>query len=200
MVTPFLQESTAVSTRDLVHIALFTAIVAALGLVPPVPVPVIGVPITAQTMGVMLAGSVLGAKRGALSLLLFLALVAAGAPLLAGGRGGLGVFFGPSGGFLIGFPIAAGVIGWMVERWWSRLGFWTILAIHLLGGVVVLYAIGVPFVAAVTGLPLSAALVGSLWFVAGDIAKAAIAAYVAVTVRRTLPMVATASARRDRSS
>ena len=73
-------------TRDLAYIALFAAITAVLGLLPAVPVPAVPVPITAQTLGVMLAGAVLGARRGFLALLLFLALVAIGLPLLAGGR------------------------------------------------------------------------------------------------------------------
>ena len=82
-------------TRDLVYVALFAAIVAVLGLLPPVPVPGIPVPITAETLGVMLAGSVLGGRRGGLALLVFLAVVAVGAPVLSGGRGGIGVFYGP---------------------------------------------------------------------------------------------------------
>ena len=76
--------------------------VAALGLVPAFTPPGFAVPITAQSLGVMLAGSILGARRGALSLVLLLVLVAVGLPLLAGGRGGLGVFAGPSVGFLLG--------------------------------------------------------------------------------------------------
>lgn len=85
------------STRDIVYIALFAAITAALGLFPAFSLPVIAVPITAQTLGPMLAGAIAGAKRGALALVLFVVLVAIGLPLLAGGRGGLGIFFGPSG-------------------------------------------------------------------------------------------------------
>ena len=96
--------------RDLTHIALFAALVAILGLVPQITL-VAGVPITAQSLGIMLCGTVLGAKRGALAVLLFLALVAAGLPLLSGGRGGIGVFAGPSVGYLVGFPIAAFVAG-----------------------------------------------------------------------------------------
>ena len=115
------------TTRDMVHIALFAAIMAALGLLPPIPVGFIPVPITAQSMGVMLAGSILGAKRGALAILLFLALVAVGLPLLSGGRGGLGVFFGPTAGFLLSWPVGAFVTGWLTERFWKRLSlriFW----------------------------------------------------------------------------
>ena len=73
-------------------------------------------PITAQTLGVMLAGSVLGARRGALAVLTFLVLAAVGLPLLAGGRGGLAVFAGPSVGFLLGWVLGAWVVGWLVER------------------------------------------------------------------------------------
>ena len=72
--------------RSLTHVALFAALVAVLGLVPQISLAA-GVPITAQSLGIMLCGTVLGARRGALAVLLFLALVAAGLPLLSGGRG-----------------------------------------------------------------------------------------------------------------
>ena len=87
--------------RSLAHIALFAALIAVLGLVPKIDLAA-GVPITAQSLGIMLCGTVLGARRGALAVLLFLGLVALGLPLLAGGRGGLGVFASPTVGFLIG--------------------------------------------------------------------------------------------------
>ena len=103
-------------SRDIVYIALFAALTAALALFPPVTVPVLGVPVTAQSLGVMLAGALAGARNGALAMVLFLALVAAGLPLLAGGRGGLGVLMGPSGGFLFAWPIAAWVIGMLLSR------------------------------------------------------------------------------------
>ena len=72
--------------RNVAQIALFTALIAALGLVPPIALG-FGVPITAQTLGVMLAGAVLGSRAGALSALLLLFLVALGLPLMSGGRG-----------------------------------------------------------------------------------------------------------------
>ena len=101
--------------RSLSHIALFAALIAVLGFVPQVMLP-FGVPITAQSLGIMLCGTVLGAKRGALAVLLFLALVAVGLPLLSGGRGGLGVFASPTVGFLLGFPVAAFVAGLITEK------------------------------------------------------------------------------------
>ena len=105
-------------TKDLAYIALFAAITAVLGLVPAIQVG--PVPITAQTLGVMLAGAVLGARRGFLSQLLFLVLVAIGLPLLASGTGGLAVFAGPTAGYLISWPIAAFVVGLLTERFWTR--------------------------------------------------------------------------------
>src|SRR5665811_955470 len=90
--------------RDLALIATFAGFIAALGLVPAFYPFGTAVPITTQSLGVMLAGSVIGSRRGFASLALFLALVALGLPLLAGGRGGLGVFVGPSMGFLLAYP------------------------------------------------------------------------------------------------
>ena len=77
--------------RNVSLIALFAALIAVLGLVPRIEL-ISGVPITAQSLGIMLCGTVLGARRGALAVLLFLLLVAIGLPILSGGRGGLGGF------------------------------------------------------------------------------------------------------------
>jgi biotin transport system substrate-specific component len=176
-----------VRSRDLVQIALFAAITAVLGLVPAVNVG--PVPITAQTLGVMLAGSVLGARRGFLSQLLFLVLVAVGLPLLPGGRGGLSVFAGPTAGYLLSWPIAALVIGLITERVWRRYNLgWGVVA-NVLGGMVLIYAIGVPVSAAVLGTSLGTTFAGALIFLPGDLVKAVIAAAVAVQVRRSYPVI-----------
>ena len=104
------------NTRAIVRIALFAAVIAVLGLLPKFDIPLAGgVPITAQTLGVMLAGVILGARRGALAVLLFLFVVGLGAPLLAGGRGGLSVFFGPSAGFILGWVPGAYVCGLLMH-------------------------------------------------------------------------------------
>ena len=175
-------------TKDLAYIALFAAITAVLGLVPALQVG--PVPVTAQTLGVMLAGSVLGARRGFLSQLLFLALVAVGLPVLPGGGGGLAVFAGPTAGYLISWPIAAFVIGLLTERVWDRYNVaWGVLA-NVLGGIVVVYAIGVPVLKAVAGLPWTDALwFGAGVFIPGDLVKAVIAAVIAAQVRRSYPVI-----------
>ncbi len=176
-------------TRDLVHVALFAAILAALGLMPPLVLPFIPVPITAQTLGVMLAGSTLGARKAALAVLLFQVLVAAGLPLLAGGNGGLAVFPGPTGGFLVGFLPGAFLVGWLTERAWHRLSVPLAFAINVVGGVGAVYAVGIPWLAVSAKLSLAQAALGSLAFVPGDCVKAAVAASVAVTLKRAWPLL-----------
>ncbi len=176
-------------TRDVVFIALFAAIVAALAVFPPITLPVVGVPITAQSLGVMLAGGVLGAVRGGLSIILFLILVAIGLPLLPGGRGGFGIFLGPTGGFLLGWVVAAFAIGYLTEQFWHRLNYVLALGICFLGGVVLLYAIGIPWSAFVAKIPVSTALTGSLPFIPGDIVKCLIAAGVIVIVKQSYPII-----------
>ncbi|WP_448624688.1 biotin transporter BioY [Geodermatophilus sp. URMC 64] len=175
-------------TRDLAYIALFAALTAVLGLVPAV---AIGpVPITAQTLGVMLAGSILGARRGFLALLLFLVLVAIGLPVLASGAGGLAVFAGPTAGYLISWPIAAFVVGLLTERFWARYNLaWGTVA-NVVGGIVVIYAIGVPVLKVVSALPWDDALwFGAAVFIPGDLVKAVLAAAIAVGVRRSYPVI-----------
>jgi biotin transport system substrate-specific component len=177
-----------VKTKDLAYIALFAAITAVLGLVPAVQVG--PVPITAQTLGVMLAGSILGARRGFLSQLLFLVLVAIGLPVLPGGGGGLAVFAGVTAGYLVSWPVAAFVIGLLTERFWARYNLaWGVVA-NVIGGMVVIYAIGVPWLAVVANLSFRAAIVsGALPFLIGDLIKAVVAAAIAVQVRRSYPVI-----------
>lgn len=176
-------------TRDVVFIALFAAIIAALAVFPPITLPVVAVPITAQSLGVMLAGGVLGARRGGLAVALLLVLVAIGLPLLSGGRGGLGVFFGPTAGYLAGWVAAAFVIGYLTEKLWHRLNFFVAFLICICGGVVILYAIGIPWSAYVAKITIATAFAGSLPFIPGDIIKALIAAAVMVTVKRSYPII-----------
>ncbi len=175
------------SLRGPVRVAVFAAIVAALGVLPAIPIPMLPVPITAQTLGVMLAGLLLGPRRGAEALALFLILVALGFPLLAGGRGGLSVFAGPSAGFLIGYPFAAAATGWASRRIWPMYTFARGFAGALLGGIGVIYAFGIPWMAMVGGLTLAQAAIGSAVFLPGDIVKAVLAALIAGVVRRGYP-------------
>jgi biotin transport system substrate-specific component len=177
---------TRLHAADAARIATFAALIAVLGM--PGQIAVLGnaVPITLQTLGVMLAGAILGARRGALAVLTFLALAAAGLPVLAGGRGGLGAFAGPSAGFLVGFLVGAFVVGLMVERL-RRVTFLGVFAASLVGGVAVIYAFGIPVQALVTGASLGQAALLSVGFLPGDILKALACASITVAVARAYP-------------
>ena len=178
------------STKDVTFIALFAAFTAALALFPPIVIPLTGVPITAQSVGPMLAGAIIGARRGLLSQIVLLILVAAGLPLLSGGRGGLIVFAGPTAGYLIAWPLAAWLIGALCEHYWHRLGATLYFLFIVLGGIVLVYAIGSIWVAIVTGLSYWQALLANALFIAGDLVKAALTTAIAMTVRRSYPLMA----------
>lgn len=175
------------ATADLARVAAFAALIAALGL--PGAFNLFGnaVPITLQTFGVMLAGAILGSRRGALAVAVLLVLVAAGLPLLAGGRGGLGAFTAPSAGFLIGWLPGAAVTGWIVERGGRTPGLIRLLAACAIGGMGVVYLIGIPVQAAVTGLSLGEAALLTAVFLPGDIIKVVVAALVTRGTQRAYP-------------
>ena len=171
--------------RNLTHIALFAALIAVLGLVPKIDLAA-GVPITAQSLGIMLCGTVLGARRGALAVILFLVLVAAGLPLLSGGRGGLGVFASPSVGFLIGFPVAAFVAGFVMERTTLSPGF-AATAASVIGGIGVLYIFGIIGMSQMLGKTLTEASYLAIAFLPGDAVKAVLAGLVTQSLARMRP-------------
>lgn len=176
-------------TRDTATVAMFAAFIVVLSLAPPIPVPALPVPITLQALGVMLAGCMLGPARGAAAVGLYLVLAAIGLPVLPGGRGGLGVYAGPTGGFLIGMLFGAALCGAMAQRV-ARSGAGTLpamlgyFAAALAGGLVVVYAIGIPWLAAIAGMTLGKAALAMAVFLPGDIAKALLAAVVTQRVRR----------------
>lgn len=174
-------------TGDLARVAVFAALIAVLGL--PGSINVFGnaVPITLQTLGVMLAGAILGTWRAALAVTVLLVLVAAGLPLLAGGRGGLGVFTGASAGFLIGWIPGAAVTGWLVERAGRDPGIVRLMLACLGGGVLVVYMFGIPVQAWIMGLPLGHTALLAAAFLPGDVIKAVLTAIVARGTQRAYP-------------
>lgn len=175
------------TSRDLALVAVFVGIMAALGLVPALYPFGIAVPITAQSLGVMLAGAVLGARRGALSMVVFLALVAVGLPLLAGGVGGFGVFFTPRVGFLLGFPVAAYVVGRLTEIGGPLYTLPRGITANVVGGVLALYVFGVAGTMAVGRIGIDAAVTPLLVYLPGDAVKVVLAALVARGVHAGYP-------------
>lgn len=197
------------TTRTLVLSALFTALLCALAIVPPIPMPLVPVPLTLQTLVVMLAGLVIGPRAAGLSVLLYVVLAAIGFPVLPGARGGLAVLLGPTGGFLLGMIPGAMVTGWLSKaslfgdtrapsaiqtndqmnnqkngRDWVAIARNTLAA--LLGGVAVVYLVGVPWLSIVTGMSLVKAINVIVVFLPGDLIKAVVAAFLAQRVRRFL--------------
>jgi biotin transport system substrate-specific component len=176
-------------TKDTVMVAMFAALIVVLSLAPPIPVPALPVPVTLQALGVMLAGCMLGPARGAAAVALYLLLAAIGLPVLPGGRGGLGVYAGPTGGFLVGMLIGAAVCGWLAHRA-VQPGAGTLTAMlgyfvaALAGGLVVVYGVGIPWLAAVAGMTLGKAALAMAVFLPGDIVKAVVAAVVSQRVHR----------------
>jgi biotin transport system substrate-specific component len=175
--------------KEMMYVSLFAAVVAALGLLPPINLPFTPVPITAQTFGVMLAGAVLGARLGGMSLLLFVLLVAVGAPVLSGGRGGFGVLVGPSGGYILSWPIAAFVIGYLVEKYWNHLRFWNMMTFHIIGGIGIVYLCGITFLSLVSELTWTKSAISALAYIPGDLIKAGLSSAIALQIKRIYPMI-----------
>ena len=175
------------SIRDITRIAVFAAILAVLGI--PGAIPVFGgaVPITAQTLGVMLAGAILGSWRGAAAVAVFEVLVLIGLPLLSGGRGGVAVFAGPSVGYLIGWIIGAFVIGLIARSGNRKAIWWRTALVCLVGGIGLVYAVGIPVQSLITGLPLAQTVLSSAVFLPGDVVKVIVATIVTQALWRAYP-------------
>ena len=155
---------------DAALVVLFSAFV---GLTAQVEIPLWPVPLTLQTLGVLFTGAVLGGRRGALTLLLYLAEGAVGLPVFAGGASGVAYMWGPTGGYLVGFVLAAGVVGWLAERGWDRRPIRT--ALEMVIGNLMIYALGVVWLAVFLGDLQTALVKGMLIFIVGDLIKIAIA-------------------------
>ncbi len=178
------RKSSRFNTRDLVDAALFASLTVVLGLII---IPVYPVPVTGQSMGPMLAGSILGGRLGAFSLLGFDLLVAAGVPVLSGMRGGLGIILGPTGGYILSWPVAAYVIGKILEAS-ERPKFSRYLIANTVGGVVVVYFIGASWLGFVQGVDFKTAFIeGALIFLPGDALKVFAASWIAMAVNRIYP-------------
>ncbi|MCL6522104.1 MAG: biotin transporter BioY [Firmicutes bacterium] len=154
------------------------------------PLPFTPVPVTLQIFGVMLAGALLPPGEAVAAVALYLALGAAGLPVFAGGRGGVAVLLGPSGGYLWGDLADVALAAWLLRRpGWARNAFrvWAAivagLALTYLGGLLQLRAGWIP--------GWREALAAGVWpFLPFDLVKAAVATPVALAVRRAVPALA----------
>ncbi|MDO5737245.1 MAG: biotin transporter BioY [Propionibacteriaceae bacterium] len=175
---------------DLARIAVFAALIAALALTPAIPLG--PVPITLQTLGVSLAGLCLGPWRGFAAVALYVAVGAAGLPVFSNGAAGFGVLVGPTGGYLLSFPLAALVSGF-VARWAVRRGLSKVTPFMLFGGLVlarylIIMPIGVTHLSRVLGTTWMQALVAvDMLFWVVDLVKSVIAVMLALAVHKAFP-------------
>ena len=139
-------------TKNVALIAMMTAIIIVLGFVPPIPLGFIPVPLVLQNMGIMLAGAILGSKRGFLSVIIFLLLVAVGLPLMTGGRGGIAVFVGATAGYIYAYQFAAALIGYGLKKF-SHSNFWLELLIVWVVGVIFIDILGAIGLTAIAHMP-----------------------------------------------
>lgn len=158
--------------RRMVYASMFGALTAIGSLIA---IPVQPVPITLQTMFTGLSGVLLGGQAGALSQIVYIILGVIGLPVFAGGKAGLGTLLGPTGGYLIGFVLAAYVIGRIMESRRNPGFLWAIMA--LLAGNLIIYLFGTVWLAFSAHLdPIKALLLGVIPFLAGDAVKMVAAA------------------------
>ncbi|GHC49430.1 biotin transporter BioY [Neogemmobacter tilapiae] len=172
--------------KNIAYVALFAALVVALGTTPALTLPGGIPPITAQTFGILLCGTVLGARLGGLAVLVFLGIVALGFQVLPGGRGGLGVFVGGSAGFLVGFPVAAFVAGLVMRA--STLPVWLAAAVAgVIGGIGALYPLGILGMSIALEKPMIEAAVACIAYLPGDLIKIALCAAVTHSIAQMRP-------------
>lgn len=142
-----------------------------------IPLPGNPVPITGQTFGVLVVGGALGLRRGFAASVLYVLLGVVGLPFFAEGKGGVGVIWGATGGYLVGFALASALVGRLAELGWDRRFVGSVGACAL--GNLAIYLVAVPWLAVVTGSdPASAIGTGVVPFLAGDVLKLLLAAAV----------------------
>ncbi|WP_342024683.1 biotin transporter BioY [Arthrobacter citreus] len=180
------------TSGDLSLIAVFAALTAAFSVLPGIPLGP-GVPITLQTLAVMLTGIILGPTRGAAAVGLFLAAGLAGLPVFSGFRGGLGVLAGPSAGYLLAFLPAAflvGLLARLVLRRTRRARFPLLFAAAMVTSFLVIHPLGISSLMLNAKLDFPAALAADMAFWPGDVLKNLLAAAVGVSVLTAFPRLA----------
>ncbi len=179
------------TTTDLALVASFAALIVVAALIPAIAIPG-PVPLTLQTLAVLLAGAVLGARRGFLAVALYIALGLIGLPVFAQGASGFGVVLGPSGGYLLGFLPAAAMCGFIVERFLGKRAATNVplvFAAGLVSSFLFIHTMGITGLMINAGMDFSAAWKVDIAFWPGDVIKNIIMAFVATGVHRAFPNI-----------
>lgn len=178
------------NATDLGLIAVFAALVAGSALIAAIPVGGLGVPITLQTLAVMLTGLALGPGRAFAAVGLYVLLGLAGLPIFSGGRSGLGILAGPSAGYIIAFPLAAAAVGWLavlvIRRTLKYRGVLLFTA-AMASSIVLVHVLGVLGMVVNAKLELSKAFLADLAFYPGDIIKNVLAVTIALALHKAFP-------------
>jgi biotin transport system substrate-specific component len=178
------------NATDLGLIAVFAALVAASALVAAIPVGGLGVPITLQTLAVMLTGLALGPGRAFAAVGLHTLLGLAGLPIFSGGRSGLGILAGPSAGYVIAFPLAAAAVGWMaavIIRRTVKFRAVFLFAAAMVASIVLIHGLGIAGMMVNAKLDFAKAFLADLPFYPGDIIKNVLAVAVAIALHKAFP-------------
>ncbi len=168
-----------INIRQMTLISLFAALTVVGAFIS---IPLYPVPLTLQTLFTLLAAMTLGSVMGMLSQIIYVMLGVIGLPVFAGFKTGIGILFGPTGGFLFGFIISAYIIGKIIELKKEKNFFYYFLAGII--GTIILYIIGITQLSLVTDMGIKKALmVGMLPFLPGDILKIIAASFIASKLR-----------------
>ncbi len=173
------------TVKNMCYVGLFTAVIAIMAQIS-IPMP-LGVPMTMQTFAITLAAIILGAKLSTISSLIYILLGAIGLPVLAGFSGGISKFVGPTGGFLISFPIMAFIIGYAVDH---RNAFKGAFVVGLIAGTVVNYIVGIAMFCILTQSSVAVGFTACvLPFIPTAIIKAILAALIGFPIRKRLKVM-----------
>ena len=178
------------NATDLGLIAVFAALVAGSALIAAIPVGGLGVPITLQTLAVMLTGLALGPGRAFAAVGLYVLLGLAGLPIFSGGRSGLGILAGPSAGYIIAFPLAAAAVGWIavfIIRRTLKYRAALLFAAAMVTSIVLVHSLGVLGMVVNAKLELSKAFLADLAYYPGDIIKNVLAVSIAIALHKAFP-------------
>lgn len=169
--------------KDMMYCSIFAALIGVLAYVV-IPLPFSPVLVTGQTLAIMLAGLMLGPIQSFVSVLVFILIGIAGIPVFSGGRAGIGVLAGASGGYIIGFLVGAVIISLLSRKTKSN---WRLGGSAIIGGIIVVYLFGVPWMSFVTGMGMKEALIaGVLPFIPGDLVKVVAATLLAKSLNSHL--------------
>lgn len=166
---------------NMIKVSLLAALI---GVLSYISIPIPPVPITGQTLGVMLAGLLLSPINAVISLLVFILLGIIGLPVFSGGASGLGVLFGPTGGYIFGFVLCAGFISLFKGNGKNLIRNLIVTAI---GGIVITYLLGVPWLAHSLDMDMNSALkAGAFPFLIGDLIKVILASIIGVKINKVI--------------